>query len=230
MIVMPAANGNIMLGYLAGRFPGRVGTMVSPATKWMKPHHFLPYSIDNGRYADTKAGREWDEAGWLVMLEKAIDSPYPPMWVVVPDVLGSRDGTLKDFEKWSPRLRRMGFNVAMVCHDGMTPADIPEDTTAFIGDSDEQRRMVGEYVEAGIPTHFGRVNSLSMLKHLHRLGVTSCDSSGWFRHGGDETRPGVRSADKDVSDWRIAPFLQYLEWSIAPVYEPMLFDLYDLAP
>ena len=224
MIVMPAANGNTLLGYLAGRFPGKVGTMVSPSTGWMKPHHFLPWSLDNGRYADTVSGRDWDEKGFLDLLEKSQASPYPPMWVVAPDVLYSRDETLRDFEKWFPRLDQMGFRVAMACQDGMTPMDVPEGVVAFIGCSEELRRKVSDFIDYGHEVHFGRVNSLAMLKHLHRIGVHSCDSSGWFRQGGDES---IKGRTKDLSEWRVAPILQYLEWSVSPVYEPMLFDLYD---
>lgn len=219
MLVMPAANSNVLLGYLAGRFPGRVGAMVSPATRWMKPHSFLPYAIDNGCWADQTAGRDWDESAFFKLLNKAEKSSLPPMWVVVPDVLFNRDATLRLFDEWAPRLEATGFPLALACQDGILPADVPPDVTAFVCGSDRFER-VQQFVAAGFETHLGRVNPLSRLKQLHQAGVHSCDSSGWFRQGGTE------SSGTNRKKWRVDPLLQYLEWSIEPKYERLLFDLH----
>lgn len=219
MLVMPGGNGNILVGYLAGRFPRRVGAMISPATGWMKTHAFLPYAIDNGKYADTVANRPWDEQKFLRLLDQAEAAPYPPIWVVVPDVLYDRDGTLRSFDKWAPRLSRRGFRLAMACQDGMTPADVPKDVVAFIGGSDDFKQQVKAFVDAGHTTHYARLNSFEKLVYAHNVGVTSCDSTGWFRQGAVEH-------GKETTRWRIWPLLKYLAWANADDRDPY-FDLLE---
>ncbi len=202
MIVMAAANSNIVLGYLAGKYPGRIGAMVSPATRWMKPHDFLPYAIDNGMYADTMANREWDEKKFLGLLDKAKRDGVEPEFIVVPDSLYNRDETLRKFDVWAPRLESWGYRLAIACQDGMTPADVPEGVVAFIGGTDQFKRQVYSFVENCDYTHVGRVSGFKRLAACHRLGVDSVDGSGWFRRGGIE-RVGGRQ--------RIDPLLRYLE-------------------
>lgn len=219
MLVMPGANGNILMGYLAGRFPRQIGTMVSTATGWMKPHAFLPYAIDNGKYADTIAQRPWDERKFLTLLDRAAESPYHPIWVVVPDVLYDRDGTLRLFDAWAPKIQARGFKLAMACQDGMTPSDVPDGVVAFIGGSDDFKRFVPDFVQAGHITHYARLNSFDKLMQAHLAGVTSCDSTGWFRQGGVEH-------GKEKTRWRIYPLLRYFEWVNAQDNDPY-FDLID---
>jgi hypothetical protein len=57
MIVMPANNTGIWVGYLAGRFPGRIGHLFSPGAQ-RGPFGFMPYAIDNGVFAK---GDAWEE-------------------------------------------------------------------------------------------------------------------------------------------------------------------------
>jgi len=41
MIVMPSNNAKMVVGYLAGRYPGRLGWLMSP-DGWQEPYEWLP--------------------------------------------------------------------------------------------------------------------------------------------------------------------------------------------
>jgi len=208
MIVLAANNSNLLFGYLAGKHEGRMGVMCSPQSKWRRPVWFLPYAIDNGMYAATQAGKDWPEREFLQMLDKAKESDHDPLFVVVPDVLYDRDETLRRFDKYAPRLERMGFRLAIACQDGMTPRDVPDGVVAFIGGSDSFKAKTWDFCEAGLRVHVGRVNGFQRLVSSHKCGAFSCDGSGFFMEG-DCSRGRVRGSYKS----RLDPLMRYLEWA-----------------
>jgi len=192
----------------------KVGAMVSPATGWMKAHDFLPYSIDNGKYADTMAERDWDVTGFLKLLDKASEGGIDPEFIVVPDEMFNRDETLRLFDKWAPKLEGYGFRLAMACQDGMTPADVPAGVVAFIGGSDSFKRQAYSFTEACDHVHIGRVSGYKRLIASDAIGATSVDGSGWFRCGGIENHSGKQ---------RIDPLLRYLRETVEGSPQQLLF-------
>ena len=177
MIVMPSNNGKIEVGYLAGKYPGRVGWLLSP-DGWRTPKPFLPYAVDNGRFK----GESWVEADFLKHLDRAGNCDLKPRWVVVPDVYADRDATLREWDVWAPRIEPLGFTLAMVAQDGMTAADIPAGVVCFIGGTTLwKRRNLYRLCEELPRVHVGRINTGRWLWHCHRAGAESCDGTGWFR-------------------------------------------------
>ena len=178
MLVMVTNSSGIRAGYLAGRFEGRIGWLVSPGG-WRIPPSFIEYGLDNGAFTD------WDEAAFYKLLDTAKASGRKPLFVAVPDVVGSREKTLVSWAAHNERVKAYGWPLAFVVQDGMTESDVPEDADwIFVGGTTEWKwRNLKRW--QGKKLHVGRVNSYRMLWMAHKAGALSCDGTGWFR-GGDE--------------------------------------------
>jgi len=190
---MPANHRGQWFGYLAGKYPDRIGSLVSPGD-WKSPVPFAPYALDNGAFTGFK------EEAFLALIEKA-RREVPPLWIVVPDVVGDRAATLKLWDLWEPRLRPLRWPLAMAMQDGMTPDDFRGDL-AFIGGSTTWKwrnlRMWSD-----VPRfHVGRVNTERHLWQCHEAGAVSCDGTGWFRDS-HENLPGLlRYLDRSTHSQR----------------------------
>jgi hypothetical protein len=203
MMVMPSNQMGFLLGWVAGRFPGRFGFLLT-ATDWA--HHpnpdnfsFIPWAMDNGKFACWSAGKTWDEAEFWKRAEQP--RKHRPGWVVVPDVVADRDGTLREWERCSKRLLDRGHTLAMAVQDGMTPADVPDEASVvFVGGTTKWKwRNLPMWAATGRRLHVARVGSERMLWMAHEAGAESCDSTGWGREG--------------YGSGRIAGLLRYLEQS-----------------
>ncbi len=185
MITLVAANSNQLLHRLANEFPGKLGWMVSPATKFFTPRPWLPYAIDNGVYAAHSLGIEWNEDSFLNLLDKYKMQRQQPMWIVVPDKVGNKDETLWLWDLYRPRLEKYGWKMAFVAQDGMVPSDVPcSADLVFIGGSTNWKwRNVALFATSCERVHVGRVNWHDKLEYCERLGIMSVDGSGFFRQG-----------------------------------------------
>jgi hypothetical protein len=186
MIVMPSNNSSMHLGWLAGRYPGRIGWLLGP-TGWRTPHHWMPYGCDNDRFAAAVKNLEWDESAYWDMLTKA-SRGKPPAWILVPDVPFDREGTLREWEKWAPKLRSYGWPLAFAVQDGMTQADVPSDAQViFVGGTTEWKwATVWDWCRRNQRVHVGRVNGYRLLWNCDDAGAESCDGTGWFRGDQDQ--------------------------------------------
>lgn len=173
MMVMPGNDRGAWWGFLAGKYPSRIGSLVSPGW-WKTPVTFAPYAIDNGAFTGFK------EQSFLAIIEKA-KKHRKPLWIVVPDAVGLKDETLRLWDCWEPKLRELGWPLAMAMQDGMTPKDFRGDI-AFIGGSTRWKwRNISMW--ADVPRfHVGRVNTERHLWQAHEAGAESCDGTGWFRN------------------------------------------------
>lgn len=134
---MPSNNSSMHLGWLAGRYPGRIGWLLSP-DGWRKPHRWMTYALDNGAYPAWVNKREWDEDGFVQMIETAALCEHAPSWVIVPDVVADREATIARWHEWAPSLRRYGWPLAFAVQDGMTQSDVPTDAdVVFVGGTTE---------------------------------------------------------------------------------------------
>lgn len=182
---MPANNASQLIHTWAQRQPGLLGHLWSPG-RAISYYPWLPYVLDNGKYAATVAGREWSGAQFLAHCEDAMKLPKPPAWIVVPDAIRNAAQTLKLWRFWEPRLRPFNVPLAFVLQDGLEIADIPESAEVwFVGGSDDWRYpRLAQIVEQAHARqrllHVGRVNGLKVWV-CHRLGVDSCDGTGWLR-------------------------------------------------
>lgn len=194
MIVMPSNNSSMHLGWLAGRYPRCIGWLLSPGG-WRTPHEWMEYACDNDKYAATVKGLPWDEAAYLVMLEKVaamVRRLRPPRWLLVPDVPFSREGTLREWDKWAPRLQPLGLPLAFAVQDGMTQADVPrEAAVVFLGGSTEWKwNTLWRWCEDNARVHVARVNGYDPLWDCIDAGAESTDGTGWFR-GDQEQLAGL---------------------------------------
>lgn len=173
MMVMPGNDRGCWWGYLAAKYPGKIGSLVSPG-RWKSPVPFAPYAIDNGAFTG------FDEKMFLGIIEKA-KRTIPPLWIVVPDCVGNKKETLRMWDAWADRLRYLRWPLAMAMQDGMTPKDFRGDI-AFIGGTTKWKwRNLGMWKD--VPRfHVGRVNTERHLWQAHEAGAESCDGTGWFRN------------------------------------------------
>jgi hypothetical protein len=193
-MVMPADNAGLWVGYMAGKYEGRVGHLYSPGYE-RPPIPFLPYALDNGRFSCWSKGSEWNEAGYLAMLET---HGAAALWCIVPDRVGNRDETLREWDRWAPRMS--GLRLALAVQDGMTADDVPaEAAVVFVGGTTEwKRRTLHSWAERFRRVHVGRINTEKWLWECHAAGVESCDGTGWFRGDQVQFRGLLRYFDRST--------------------------------
>lgn len=180
MIVMPSNNTGFEAGYLAGKFPGKIGHLHSVDAP-REPKTGIPWALDNGVFGAWQAGREWSEEP----LYRYLDSYalWHPMWVVVPDMVGQRDGTMRQWDLHAPALQSFGVPLCMAVQDGMSPDDVPSEATIILvgGTTSWKWRSLPVWTENFSRVHVGRVNSRRLLEQAEASGAESCDGTGWFR-------------------------------------------------
>lgn len=183
-LVMPS-NCTKMALRLEEKYPGRLGVLFSPDGK--RDPKGLPYALDNGRYAVWSKGKAWDEVLFTQMLEYAAALSYPPLWLVVPDVVADRRATLDSWQQWYPRLSIYQWPLALAVQDGMTVKEIlklrPSPDVIFVGGTMQWKwRYLQDWTRAFPRVHVGRVNERRMLWMVQRAGAESSDGTGWFYH------------------------------------------------
>tara|TARA_R110001599_G_scaffold4608_1_gene23601 strand:+ start:552 stop:1187 length:636 start_codon:yes stop_codon:yes gene_type:complete len=184
------ANHNSMdIGYLAGRYEGRVGWLLTPeGLKGRKPRSWMPIALDNGAWSCYLSGESWQEKPWLEMLDTVEKLGITPDFVVAPDKVGDRDKTMKMYFAYRHHIVARNWKVAFAIQDGMKIGDIPHADMYFLGGSTKYKwrnlEAFAEHLEA--PLHVARVNTIFRLKRCEELGVTSTDGTGWFRRPPEE--------------------------------------------
>ena len=194
MMVMLANNTGAIVHYLAGKYEGRIGHLYSPGAE-RKPVFWLPYALDNGRFVCWSQGQTWDEAAYLRLLDS---HGKAALWCLVPDVVADRDATLRQWDKWLPRMA--GLTLALALQDGMTTADVPNEADVlFVGGTTEwKRRTLYEWPKNHGRVHVGRINTEKWLWGCEQAGVESCDGTGWFRGDQVQLRGLLRYLDRSA--------------------------------
>jgi hypothetical protein len=179
MIVMPANNTGVKVGYLAGRFAGKIGQLYSPAGQ-RGPEEFMPYALDNGAFAHR---RGWRQEPWLKLMDWAAASGIAPLWALVPDSVGSKAKTLQRWRRFAPIAQKFGWPLAFAVQDGMMPGDVPAAAAViFVGGSTEWKwETAATWCQRFPRVHIGRVNSPARLWQCHEAGAESVDGTGWTR-------------------------------------------------
>ena len=187
-MIMVSNQTGIEGGLLAGKYPGRIGHLYSP---WGQrgPWPEIPYALDNGAWGAFKNHRPWDEPAWRNLLTWAAMSGVRPLWAVVPDVVGDRDGTLAAWDKYAPTVRACGFRPAFALQDGMTFGDVPDaDCMLFVGGGTAWKVAA---IPAWCPAfpgrvHVARVTTWRRLVASWRAGAVSVDGTGFFHRVGSQ--------------------------------------------
>lgn len=182
MVMIANATG-YEIGALAVIHAGQIGHLYSPGKGRARIYPWMPYALDNGAWIAHKNGEAWDPAAWREMLRWAALSGYPPLWVLVPDVVGDRAATLERWAEFSPEVRAYGFRLAFAAQNGMTFDDVPADASMiFIGGDDAWKDAAIVPWCAAFPgrVHVARVNGAERLLVAHHAGAVSVDGTGWF--------------------------------------------------
>jgi hypothetical protein len=181
-MVMPSNSSAMVTGYMAGRYPRRLGWLMSPEG-WRSPHPWLPYALDNGAFSAYRHSRPWDEAAFYRMLERAKRSANPPLWVLCPDKVARKEETLELWEQHSPRITEAGYLPAFAVQNDMEPSDVPAGAgVVFVGGTFDWKWATLTTWTSNFPrVHVGRVNTERLLWLCHNAGAESCDGTGWMR-------------------------------------------------
>jgi len=200
MIVMVTNSSSMLTGYLAGKYPGRIGWLLSPGG-WRHPHSWLSYAMDNGAYPMFTKGLAWTDDAFYAHLRRIAGHSNRPRWIAVPDSVGNRDETLRMWFAHSPRVALYHAPLAFVVQDGMTPDDIPPNASVvFVGGTTEWKLKNIRVFTAAFPrVHVGRINGEAGLWRCHNAGVESCDGTGWMRGGEERAKPLIKYLDESTN-------------------------------
>lgn len=185
MLVMVSNQTGIEVGILAMQYPGRVGHMFSPGGE-RGPWRELEHALDNDAWPAYTNKRPRNVDKHLRLLNWSLLSGIPPRFALVPDVVGDRDGTLREWDIWAPKMSKMGFRLGFAAQNKMTFDDVPtSDCVVFLGGDDEWKDSAIVPWCARFPgrVHVGRVNYWDRLALAWRAGAVSVDGTGWFRKG-----------------------------------------------
>lgn len=150
-----------------------------PAALDLRPHQ---WAMDNGAFAG------FDEGAFVRMLEAYQGyQAYHPLFVVAPDKVGDAASTLARWPFWSAAIRGLGWPVAFVGQDGLTPERVPWDDmdALFIGgttawkESADAATLCGYARARGCWVHWGRVNGQRRYKLALKAGAQSIDGTGF---------------------------------------------------
>ncbi|MEY4300035.1 MAG: hypothetical protein RIR25_1271 [Verrucomicrobiota bacterium] len=184
-MLMLCGQSNALWHYAAGKWPNKVGLLLGPSYYKKTPvRPWMPYVLDNDAFT---LRENWNEAKWREMLAWARLQSHKPEWVLVPDVVGSKEGTLERWDRYEKEVRACGWPLAFAVQDGMMTEDVPASAdVVFIGGTDSFKwRTVETWVVSFPRVHVGRVNNIDRVWQCDDLGVESVDGTGWFR---DPTR------------------------------------------
>ena len=207
MIVMPANSSHAHT--LEMVFPARLGLIMSPSGK--RDPKNLPWIGDNELFAAwAKSGfssdpqdilDRWDAAAFLDMLVWTAGLLNRPRAIVVPDMPGNAEETLRMFRLWYPRMAETGLPLAIAVQDGMTPDDVPDGLRCFVGGSTEWKwKNVELFCRHCDYVHVGRVNQYEKLWRCDEAGADSVDGSGFFR-GDQRQQRGLINYLKESSGY-----------------------------
>jgi hypothetical protein len=155
-----------------------IGMMLSPASTKPVPAG-MPWAADNGCFGDRYVG---DDAflAWLDGRDRA-----GCLFAVAPDIVGSAFFTWLRSEPMLPRIRALGYRVALAAQNGWHPDPIAWDAfdAVLLGGDDafklgnEGRQAAVDALAHGKWLHMGRVNSWQRLAYAAGLGCDSADGT-----------------------------------------------------
>jgi len=181
---MPSNHPRYQLGYWAAKAEMNllkgfgIGLMMAPDKYIVVPKYF-PYALDNGAFVG------FDSNKFKLMLKKASLNSHQPLFVVVPDVVGSHRETLRMWYTWKEEIIRHGFKPAFVVQDGCKPEDVPIDAfCCFVGGkkySGWKDANMHKFKGVCKWLHIGRCNSIKRILRAKEIGADSVDGSGFFK-------------------------------------------------
>ena len=215
MLVMPANSQGWFFHSLA-RETGRIGHLFSPNQE-RQIFPWFPYALDNGAFScwdmknNTFDTSKWAELekDWKRLLIWSQCQNYQPRWAVVPDVIGNREQTILQWEKYARIVESCKIPLAVAVQDGMTVEDVrslyPKPHVIAIGGTTEWKwETVEMWAKSFKRVHVLRCNSPTRLYELEALGVESCDGTGWNR--------GDRKQTRGLEEWARQRAIPSTDW------------------
>lgn len=159
---------------------GLLGQIVTPATgNRLEPGR--TWCADNAAFS---GGYPGDDA-YLAWLAARARLAADCVFAVAPDVPFDAAATLKLSALMLPRIRALGYPVALCAQDGLEDLDVPWDDfdVLFIAGSTEWKlstaaALIAREAKArGKWVHMGRVNSWRRLQYAAAIGCDSCDGT-----------------------------------------------------
>lgn len=172
-------------GLLAQIVTPATGNRLEPGRKWC---------ADNAAFS---GGYPGDDA-YLAWLDARKHLVADCLFAVAPDVPFDAAATLKLSAPMLPRIRDLGYKVALCAQDGLEDLQVPWDDfdVLFIAGSTEWKLSPAAAVIAreakarGKWVHMGRVNSWRRLQYAAAIGCDSCDGT-YLAFGPDRNLPAL---------------------------------------
>jgi hypothetical protein len=147
-----------------------------------------PYIVDNGVYQAAMAGSEWSRPAWVEMLDLAAEQPFPPDFVVLPDVYNDAEATLARHREHIDAVTERGLRPAAVLQPGMaveTQIELADRIGAgvvFVGGANRWKRAVGDEITTAahgrdMAVHIGNPGVPGGLEWAKRIGADSVDTA-----------------------------------------------------
>lgn len=146
----------------------------------------IPFVLDNGAYSCFLNNQPFDLDYYYQRLDNYLRRcQKKPLWLLVPDKVGSKPETLKMWKCCSSYLKKYNIPLAFAVQDGMLKDDVPnEGVVIFVGGSTEWKlKTIPYWTHYFENVHVARVNAWNRLCYCLENKVTSIDGTGYFRGG-----------------------------------------------
>lgn len=170
---------------------GLLGQIVTPAAG-NRLEAGRDWIADNAVFA----GRYPGDGPFLAWLAARQHLAAACRFVVAPDVVCDAAATLARSAPMLPRIRALGFPVALVAQNGLEDMEVPWGSfdALFIGGDDTWKlgpaaaALAAEARRRGKWVHMGRVNSQERLRYARHIGCDSVDGT-YLAFGPDKNLP-----------------------------------------
>ena len=165
--------------YLSGVIREGLPAMVTPRMG-QRPPDGQPWAADNGRWSAPQNYTDKKYLAWLAKMPRE-----SCLFATAPDVVGDAEATLAMSAPLFAPIRAIGYPVALVAQDGLTPNMVPWDDidALFIGGTTDWKLglevppLTDEAKRRGKWVHMGRVNSWRRFDYARSIGCDSADGT-----------------------------------------------------
>lgn len=179
-----------------------MGVLLSPKA-WRQPWCKW-WATDNDVFSHRNDIGWWEREGeesWIRMADKldAIPADRPPLFILIPDVVGDWQRTLDYYDKYRHHVLDRQLPIAIALQNGAesdmeTVLKLRPDFVFIGGDVEWKWRFTADFTRffrpRGIRVHVGRASGPWRVRECIRVGVDSCDGTGWNRFA-DRMLPGL---------------------------------------